>query len=89
MTFKISRASDWRKKNKPCEEAHEITIVNEFDTIDKHVRIEKKQWVIDIASLDDLMALVSKYGSIIIDEYHESDETPQCNEITIYDDYIE
>lgn len=70
--------NDWYEegRNHRVEKGH---IKRDFDDTD---------WFIDIESLDQLMKLVKREGSLIIqDTYFLGDE--KNGEIKIYDDYIE
>lgn len=75
MKFMIFRTSG--DEPSPCDEAflHGITPMG------------KNIWVIDINSLDELLAFSNKYGDIIVGKCHRICDDLPC--IEIYDTYRE
>jgi hypothetical protein len=71
MKFKISRASSWSNENPPTPAAIFIRKEEWGDST----------WEIEINSMEELMALISKEGDLII-----SGDNPN---IIIYDAYVE
>ena len=63
MLYNITRASDWSNEEQPCSKAYRL----------------KNVWFIEISTLEELQALVSECGKLIVRE----------TMITIYDDYVE
>ena len=77
MRFQIERTSDWIGEKLPCEGAVLMRKGTSFvDTV----------YIIDIASLEDLVKLTEKEGEIIIKEDYKGVELPV---IEIYDTYRE
>jgi hypothetical protein len=80
MKFLIGRASNWFDNNKdkapPCKNAYKE--LGEYP--------ERKAWVVEISSLEDLIKLIKKEGDIIIGK---SDVIEGFYVIKIYDDYVE
>lgn len=84
MTFEIRRASDHSYYGvKPCDKSYatEATRTNIFDETVKY-----NKYLIDINTLDDLMDVIKRDGSIIIYPTHTDADMPS---IIIYDDYVE
>lgn len=84
MTFEIRRASDYSYHGvKPCDKSYaiEATRTNIFDETVKY-----NKYLIDINTLDDLMDVIKRDGSIIIYPAHTDADMPS---IVIYDDYVE
>ena len=67
MKFTISCASGSAAKTQPCP--CEGAVFNP----------QSEEWEIEIATLEDLLALIKSEGDLIIDQ----------RRITIYDDYVE
>ena len=77
MRFQIERTSDWIGEKLPCEGAVLMR---------KGTSIVDPVYIIDIASLEDLVKLTEKEGEIIIKEDYKGVELPV---IEIYDTYRE
>lgn len=77
MRFQIERTSDWIGEKSPCEGAVLMR---------KGTSIVDPVYIIDIASLEDLVKLMEKEGEIIIKEGYKGVELPV---IEIYDTYRE
>ncbi len=77
MRFQIERTSDWIGEKPPCEGAVLMR---------KGTSIVDPVYIIDIASLEDLVKLMEKEGEIIIKEGYKGVELPV---IEIYDTYRE
>lgn len=70
MRFKITRASDFNSQKPPCAGAAEV---KDWGTW--------KEWEIEIADLDGLLAIMAETGQSLILNSKDS--------ITVYDDYVE
>ena len=77
MKFQIERTSDWIGEKLPCEGAVLMR---------KGTSIVDPVYIIDIASLEDLVKLMEKKGEIIIKEGYKDGGLPV---IEIYDTYRE
>ena len=77
MKFQIERTSDWIGEKLPCDGAVLMR---------KGTSIIDPVYIIDIASLEDLVKLMEKEGEIIIKEGYKGVELPV---IEIYDTYRE
>lgn len=78
MKFEIERTSDWTASKKPCEGA--VLAHEETET-------DYARYHIEIASLEDLVALMKREGEIIIrEDGYKEDGLPV---IEIYDTYRE
>ena len=77
MKFQIERTSDWIGEKLPCEGAVLMR---------KGTSIIDPVYIIDIASLEDLVKLMEKEGEIIIKAGYKGVELPV---IEIYDTYRE
>lgn len=82
MRFKIIRLSSNRYYNSPppCKEAFLVSSVD--DDPFREVWEEPKlinEYAVDVNSLDELMALIKKYGKMVVHE----------DELEIYDDWRE
>ena len=83
MEFKISRASSWDNEKKPLEDdrVYYKVLPKYSDNNEK-----RKVWFIKINTLEELIDLYNKEGSLILEEdYFDGN----IKEIIIYDDYIE
>ncbi len=82
MEFEISRASLW-KDDKPLEDDRVY-----YKILPKYLdnKEKRKVWFIKINTLEELIDLYNKEGSLIIDEDYFDEN---IKEIIIYDDYIE
>lgn len=92
MEFLIIRASHCLTRDKPCDEAYEIT-TRKCERCYDGVFIDEqvKRWMIEFNSLDDLMNFFNKYGDIIIQHNLEPSlvDLQGMPTIIIYDTYIE
>ncbi len=78
MRFNVERTSNTCGEVSPCDGAIEISSQHLYDDV------YCREWEIEIATLDDLMALHRAHGKLVI-KTHQS-EMPT---IEIYDDYRE
>lgn len=81
MKFCVTRTSEgFDEEKRPCDESEKVVIPK------KGNYLEHTEWVVEINTIEELMAFCKKYGDIIISE--QSCEM-KFNEIEIYDDYRE
>jgi len=71
------------KERPPCDEA----ILKSIPLKNTMFRSTYDYWTIELKSSDDLLMLMEKYGSLIIDT--EDGTNPPMLSIEIYDDYRE
>ena len=81
MKFRVSRTSNYRADEKPCEKAYGGTPMKD----DEH----KLVWFIDIGSLEELLLLREELREDLIIGIAWEEELNQMPEIEIYDDYRE
>lgn len=74
--FLITRASDESKNIRPCKEA--------FYAGKSSLTLSGHAWKIRFETLEELLAFISREGSIVIGEVDDG-----IFQIIIYDDYIE
>lgn len=77
MKFRISATSTASNGEKPCIDARPDGEIEQFGR-------RRRAWAIDVADLDDLLALADRNGPLIL--HQNEDGQP---EIEIYDDYRE
>lgn len=75
MRYRITRTSDWDGKKQPCKNAYQKSGQDDWDN---------PLWFVDVATIDDLQALMMETGCPII--LFDGD---YGDEIEIYDDYRE
>ena len=94
MLFIISKTSDYMDDAPaPCVGAKKMVIHSDFDIFEKNLEYKEtktdavQQWVVEINSLEELIALQKKSGFSLILSAYNSRET--IHELEIYNDYRE